>query len=95
MIVDSDSDNGNGVDIPPPTRKESVASAKKAESESSVSCNAPDRTSSSKPQRPAPINVTSKMDDGDAPSKALDPALKRAVLSDIQAIIARHMAFAT
>jgi len=92
MVVDSDSDSGSGMVIPPPTRKESMASAKKADSQSSVLRKAPDRTSSSKPQRPAPVDITSEMDDRGAPSNALNSDLKQAVLSDIQAIVARHMA---
>ena len=87
MIVDSNSDNS--VNIPPPTRKESGASTKIPHS---VPRNAPDHTSSSKPQRPAPVNVASEKDDGGAPSKTLAPDVKQAVISDIQAIIARHMA---
>jgi len=90
VIVDSNSDDG--VDIPPPTRNESGGSTKKSLSESSVPRKAPDRTSSSKPQRPAPVNDASETDNGGALSKALDPDLKQAVLLDIQAIVARHMA---
>lgn len=92
MIVDSNSDNS--VDIPPPTRKESGASTKKSHSELSVPRKAPDHTSSSKLPRPAPVNVASEMHDGVAPSTALDPDLRQAVLLDIQAIVARHMAYA-
>ena len=86
MIVDSDIDNG--VVIPPPTRKESEASTKK----SSAPRKASNRTNSSKPQRPAPVNVALETGVGGAPSKELDPALKQAVRLDIKAIVARHMA---
>jgi len=79
MIVDSNSDND--MDIPPPTRKESGTSTNKSHSKSSAPRNAPDRTSSSRPHRPAP-----------APSTTLHPDVKQAVLLDIQAIVARHMA---
>jgi hypothetical protein len=79
MIVDSNSDND--MNIPPPTRKESGTKTNKTHSKSSAPRNAPDRTSSSKPQKPAP-----------APSKTLDPDVKQAVLLDIQAIVARHIA---
>jgi len=88
MIVDSNSDNS--INIPPPTRKKSGASTKIPHS---APRNAPDHTSSSKPQRPAPVNAASKKDDGGAPSRrTLNPDEKQAVMSDIQAIVARHMA---
>jgi hypothetical protein len=86
MIINSDINNV--VDIPPPTRKESEASTKN----SSAPRKASNRTSSSKTQRPAPVNVVLETGVGGVPSKELDPALKQAVLLDIKAIVARHMA---
>ena len=79
MIVDSNSDNDPN--IPPPTRKESGTSTTKSHSKSSAPRNAPDRSSSSRPHRPAP-----------APSNTLDPDVKQAIRLDIQAIVARQIA---
>jgi len=85
MVIDINSDDS--MDIPPPAQKELGARTKKSLSEPSAPRKA-DRTSSSKPQRPAPVNVASETEDGGALSKALHPDLKQAVLLDIKAIVA-------
>lgn len=80
MVIDSNSDDGMDV--------ARTASGLKR-TRSSAFSKAPGRT---KPPSRVSFDVTPEASDGSAPSKALDPDVRRAVLLDIQAIVARHIA---